>query len=252
MGNSSTFGAIQVPSDFNILEAYRNVFASQFTSHEKLVALALLNHWGRATETFPSVGRLVRWTSLSRSTVLRTLAALQEKKAIEIEVGKGRANRYRLEALMHGTSVPGTPVPEGNQCLPDTEPVSVGHSTSVSQTPEEIQEEIQEEIYLEAPPPETPTKRVRKAKRRAQAEVALPADWQPTEAHRAYAATHGLQLDLEVDSFRGWAEGRTTVSWNGTFTTRLANQAKWNGQRGAGRGKPVVQRGGEIRETKRF
>ncbi len=73
--------------------------------------------------------------------------------------------------------------------------------------------------------------------------------WKPTEQHAAYAAKHGLQLELEVDSSRGWAEGRTAVSWNGTFSTRLANQAKWNRERGNGvRKGAVVQRGGTIRE----
>jgi hypothetical protein len=63
----------------------------------------------------------------------------------------------------------------------------------------------------------------------------MPADWQPTEAHVAFAAQHGLDLELEVVAFRGWAEGKSTASWNGTFTTRLANQAKWNRERARNR-----------------
>ncbi|HKY37219.1 MAG TPA: hypothetical protein VJN18_14850 [Polyangiaceae bacterium] len=35
--------------------------------------------------------------------------------------------------------------------------------------------------------------------------------------------------------FCGHNEGRTALSWNGKFTTWLANQAKWNKQRGGHR-----------------
>jgi hypothetical protein len=77
----------------------------------------------------------------------------------------------------------------------------------------------------------------------------MPPNWQPTEAHRLFAAEHRLNLDLEVASFRGWAEGKALVSWNGTFTTRLANQAKWDLQRRSnGRGAPVMQRIGTVVE----
>jgi hypothetical protein len=78
----------------------------------------------------------------------------------------------------------------------------------------------------------------------------LPDGWQPSAAHVAYAAKHGLRLDFEADAFRGWAEGRKALSWNGTFTTRLANSAKWGADKttkpaGAvqyGRGVPAPDR----------
>ena len=41
-----------------------------------------------------------------------------------------------------------------------------------------------------------------------------------------------LDLDTEVFAFKGWAEGRTALSWNGTFSTRLANSVKWRSERG--------------------
>lgn len=71
----------------------------------------------------------------------------------------------------------------------------------------------------------------------------MPADWQPTEAHRAYAAKHGVDLDAEVFGFRGWAEGRTQVSWNGAFATRLSNAVKWAKERAGGGGQRPVQYG---------
>ncbi|HET7542004.1 MAG TPA: hypothetical protein VFK05_19160 [Polyangiaceae bacterium] len=75
-------------------------------------------------------------------------------------------------------------------------------------------------------------------------ETSLPPDFQPTEAHRAYAQKHGLSLEFEVDALRGWAEGRTARSWTGVLTTRLANEAKWRRQRES---KAPVQRGGRLK-----
>lgn len=60
----------------------------------------------------------------------------------------------------------------------------------------------------------------------------MPPDWQPTEAHRAFAAKHGLDVELEATGFRGHYEGQRVLSWNGRFVTWLANQAKWNRERG--------------------
>lgn len=79
----------------------------------------------------------------------------------------------------------------------------------------------------------TPKRRRRPPK----AETPLPADWTPSKHHREYAAMKGLNLDDEVFSFKGWAEGRTALSWNGTFSTRLANSVKWRNERG-GAAKP--------------
>lgn len=125
-------------SDFNLLDAVRAVFASDLGSLEKLVALALLNHWSKNRETFPSVDRLARWTSLSRRSVIRALASLETKGAIAVARSQGRANRYELGSLMSVTSAPQAPVPIGHQCPSDTPPVPIGHPTSAPQAPEVI------------------------------------------------------------------------------------------------------------------
>jgi hypothetical protein len=70
----------------------------------------------------------------------------------------------------------------------------------------------------------------------------MPSDWAPSEFHRKYAEQHGLDLENEVVSYKGWAEGKETGSWNGTFTTRLANEVKWRAERAARLGKGVVRR----------
>lgn len=93
-----------------------------------------------------------------------------------------------------------------------------------------------------------------KARKPPPPEHPIPVDWEPTDAHRAYCAKHGVDLDIEEFGFRGWAEGKTAVSWNGTFTTRLSNRARWNKQDREERDRrrasqaPSVQRGGWTRE----
>lgn len=234
--------------DLNLLLVQRHIFESGVDASTKLVALALLNHWSRATETFPSVARLAVWCSLNRTTVMRCLATLKQLGAIEVKTDKGRANRYELGQLSLLPVAPRDRSDNATSRVTRPEPVAPPDTTSRTMRHEVIQEEIQEEIHTTARPTDPPTKGVKKAKRRTQPETALPADWKPTEQHVAFASKHSLQLELEVDSFRGWAEGRTAISWNGTFATRLANQAKWNRERGNGRTKAVVQRGGTIRE----
>lgn len=57
----------------------------------------------------------------------------------------------------------------------------------------------------------------------------VPADWRPTDEHRAFAAKHGLDLELEAHGFRGYFEGSSVKSPNGRFATWLANSAKRSG-----------------------
>lgn len=95
------------------------------------------------------------------------------------------------------------------------------------------------ETRTPTPAPEIPLSPLAKRKRKTAEASALPADWAPSDAHRRFAATKGLDLELEVIGFKGWADGRMTPSWNGTFTTRLANAAKWRAERG---GKAPVSR----------
>lgn len=248
----------RVADDFDLLAAQRAVFRSNLRPAEKLVALALLDHWSRSGETFPSINRLAEWTSLDRTTVMRALGALQSRGAVNVIHGdRGKANRYELGQL----SLLGVDDQSHHATSRTTQPVAPRdlnqshHATRVvapCDSKEPIQGTQRRNPHESAPAqPGSPTEGAPKRKRakRAAPETPLPPDWQPTEAHRAYATTHGLDIDLEVDALRGWAEGRTAVSWNGTFSTRLANQAKWNrGRQKPARGPAPVQHGGIIRE----
>ena len=55
--------------------------------------------------------------------------------------------------------------------------------------------------------------------------AAIPDDWQPTDAHRKYAAEKRIDLDRESFKFRNHAvaNDRRQVNWNASFTTWLAN-----------------------------
>jgi len=254
---------------FDLLKAQRRVFASDLKPLEKLVALSLVDHWSVATETFPSVTRLEQWTGLSRNAVLRALRSLDNRGAIRVTRDRGVVSRYDLTPLMD------LPVPEKRQRataeaaptgateepVPEVNQFPSGTRTSAGEAPEPVPEKHPKEptegtqkeptgmrpADAEMPRGPTPLQLVslkpQRAKRPRPAQVGpLPLDWSPTDAHRAYAAKHRLNLELEVDALRGWAEGRTTPSWNGTFSTRLANAAKWRAEGGA-RPRPLVQRG---------
>lgn len=58
---------------------------------------------------------------------------------------------------------------------------------------------------------------------RKKPEIRLPASWQPTPEHRAYAAEHGLELDTQRQLFTAHAEAhdRRCASWNGAFAQWL-------------------------------
>lgn len=67
------------------------------------------------------------------------------------------------------------------------------------------------------------------ARGRKKPETRLPASWRPTSNHRAYAAEHHLDLDVQAQLFRAHAEehDRRAVVWNGAFTRWLINAAEY-------------------------
>lgn len=235
---------------FDLLTAQRRVWMSGLGHTAKMVALALLDHWSkRSPEPDPSVARLGQWTSLGRCAVMRALGELRAAGAITSTDVKGKRNQYSLLPLM------GLPVAEGDRSSRETSLGEMRNRSSRETGP--VSEEDTKEPRKEPKKEPTgigardgsPTKEAKPKRTRAKAvEVALPADWTPTDAHRAFAAEHGLALELEAVAFKGHYEGRTAVSWNGRFATWLANQAKWNRERGP-RKAPPPQRG-VIDETK--
>lgn len=85
---------------FDLLAAQRAVFRSGLGRIEKLVALALLDHWSlKSTEPFPSVARLARLTSCTRRTVMRALRDLELAGAIQVHRRTGQSSTYDISPL---------------------------------------------------------------------------------------------------------------------------------------------------------
>lgn len=57
----------------------------------------------------------------------------------------------------------------------------------------------------------------------------LPADWAPTDEHKARCAQDGLDLPAQVARFKAHAEAndRRQVNWNAAFTQWLLNVPEW-------------------------
>ncbi|MCT2182871.1 hypothetical protein M3G00_07965 [Brevibacterium casei] len=51
----------------------------------------------------------------------------------------------------------------------------------------------------------------------------LPPDWTPTETHQAKARDLGININVEVEKFRNWAESKDErkANWNAAFTNWL-------------------------------
>lgn len=88
----------------DLLSAQRRIFTLDLKPTEKLVALAILNHWSRNRATYPSVPRLALWTGLSERTVQTCLAGLQQAGAIGVKRQVGTSNTYDLSPLFSADS----------------------------------------------------------------------------------------------------------------------------------------------------
>jgi len=91
-----------------VVAARRRIWESSLKSLEKLVMLALLEHWSASTETFPSCTRLAGFTGLSERAVKSSLAGIERSGLVRVERSNGRSNRYDLSPLF--TSAPRAPV----------------------------------------------------------------------------------------------------------------------------------------------
>jgi hypothetical protein len=76
----------------------------------------------------------------------------------------------------------------------------------------------------------------RKARKQKPSATSRPENWQPTKANQEYAATHGLDGEHEATAFCAHhdSKGNLFVDWDAAYRTWLANQVRWNQQRGAG------------------
>ncbi len=244
---------------FDMLGAQRRVFESDLKPLERLICLALLDHWSVANPfPFPGVDRLARVTGLDRTAVMRNLTELLQRGALRlVEVDKetgevrivtkprnGARRNYDVRPLAS------LPVAQSNRSRRATgraeQPVAQSNITGRAERPQPVAQSNPKEPregtkegthgVLATP---TPGRHGRARTRTSETE--LPPDWQPTAAHRDFAAQHGIDLELEAIGFRGHYDGQKVASWNGRFTTWLTKRAMWNRERGPRKASGAVQ-----------
>lgn len=182
----------------------------------KLVLLALADHADGNGLCWPSISRLEQRTSLSRSSVIRALAELEQLRLIERTRRGPTSNSYLLPSV--------TVTPE--KCQPDT-------SGSVSVTPK--------------PSVETSMKPKKAERTRLSA---MTADWQVDAdlwkwAHDSFPALTREDLAHETDRFRDhWiSKAERRADWRASWRNWIRNAAKF-----AARSRPV-HRLDRVRET---
>lgn len=213
-----------------LIGAQRAVFESALSSTEKLVLLAILDHWSRAEPSpFPGVKRLAACSSLSSRAVLTAIKSLEAKGALRVTRTNGKSNAYDLGSVFR-RALP----TRRDRCSTFTgearSPVKQVHATGEAGSPGPVNV-VHPKGPSKGPKKEPSRDRARKSKRAAP----VPGDWEPTEQHRAFATKHGLDLDLEAIKFRGHWDGKSLTSVNGAFSKWLANAVTY-AKRDAARG----------------
>ena len=118
----------------DLLGMHRAVMRSTRSTTEKMVLLAIIDHWSEASpEPWPSVPTLSKLCSLGRTAVLDALAALERDGVMSVRRVAGRPNRYDLSRVVASLAAPAEPVREADRSGPRTSP-SAGRHQSVWRT----------------------------------------------------------------------------------------------------------------------
>jgi hypothetical protein len=101
-------------SDF--LGMQRAVLRSTRSTTEKMVLLAIIDHWSEASpEPWPSVPTLATLSSLGRTAVLDALAAMERHGVIGVRRVAGRPNRYDLSRVAVALTARAEPVRQAGE-----------------------------------------------------------------------------------------------------------------------------------------
>jgi len=101
-----------------------------------------------------------------------------------------------------------------------------------------------EDWWAPPPKPPEPTK-VAKVAKRVTVKTVCPADWQPTDEHRALARSLGVDADREADAMRDWsaANDARKADWGATYRNWLRTAAtRQNGSQAPLRAGSTVSR----------
>ena len=130
----------------DLLGMQRAVWRSKRSTTEKIVLLAILDHYSDSSpEPWPSVNRLAEHCGLGRTAVLEALAALESAGVLVVKRAAGCPNHYDLSQLVQalGTEPVRDADPSASQTSPPGEPTPVRQTdgTSPPGGPEGTQEE---------------------------------------------------------------------------------------------------------------
>jgi hypothetical protein len=222
-----------VRHDFNLTKAQRRIYTSNLRPLERLVALALLDHWSKKfPQPFASISRLQQWTGLSRHPVVAALRGLRERGAIVVTESKnGSKSTYDLTPLMH------LPVHEKHRSEPETsapdapvkvdEPVHEKPTAGAPDAPQPVHVFSQTSINSAAIPPKEPhegTNRrnhISRASARKGSQVPLLAgEGEPRQSD------HQIVVDFYVVAYRSeHGEAPVFTSEEGSAVKRLLKKA---------------------------
>ena len=180
----------------------------------------------RARERFPSQKRIVALTGYSRRTIQNGLHDLETAglirrgdQRITEHLGKYRPIVWDL-TMKDFRGAKTTPLEQQSQEAQTTAPLnklegrnqgrkktSLGAQSGAQMTAHRTY--MKEEPYIEP----------RESNARARKQIPIPADWKPTEEHRALADRLGIDCDIEADKFRDRAldSGDRSADWNAKF-----------------------------------
>jgi len=231
--------SLSVEVDFRAVR--KSIWESDLPSSHRLVALRMVEHLPNMR---PSTASLAEHCGLSTDTVQRCISEMEEWGCLRVTRKKGARSKYEF------TGSWAYEVESLDEVLDAEQPHHAATSEIQPAAPcGTTSRTMRQPLAAPCGPKQTSKAdkeavggRTRRKPRVVVQPHPMPADWAPSEFHRKYAADNSIDLEVEVVKYRGWAEGRETVSWNGTFTTRLGNVVTWRAERAALLGKRVPVR----------
>ena len=201
------------------------------------------------------------WSS-SRSQVLAWRAANAERKRKSRESSqcdkhvtakKSRRDKSKTSEMSrcdsdsrHGGSHSGVPEPSliSDLCSSDLGSQILNNTGDLVLFPECKKEQDNETVVKKS-----------RSKKEEMTPIEKPEGWAPTKEHVAFAEKNSIDVEVESVKFQGHFEGQKLKSWNGRFSTWLANAVGYARERekfnGVSKKKPMTECPDKIEFTER-